>query len=93
MRDCATPRPSPAAAVTANDVNRPTRVAPSAGITATVSASGSSWVIGEASTPTAPAAMLPSTQLTIPSRSGDRPASTAPRSFSAAATIARPKRL
>ncbi len=91
---CAAAIPNAAATVTPNDVRPPTSAAPSAGTMSSVIVVGSiDALIVAARIPTAAASTAEIIQLTAASRSGERPIKTAPFSSSAAARVARPKRV
>ena len=88
------PRRKAAAMVRPNDENPPTRAAVRAGTTSAGRIRGSMFELIEATKmPSRPVIVVASTQLIAASRSGEKPSTTAPRSFSAAARVASPKRV
>ncbi len=91
--DWTMPRARAAATVAPNDSSRPTRAAARAGTTSRVVVTGSSPVMGATRIPPRPARTLASTQLTAARRSGDQPSRATPVVSSAAARLARPKRV
>ena len=84
---------SAAATVTPNDVNRPMRPAASAGMMSRVNPVGVRSVSGATRIPPMAARSVASTQQTPAWKSGEYPSNVAPRSFSAAARVANPKRV
>ena len=87
------PMPRPAAAVRPNERKPPSRAAASAGTISRLVVAGLMLAIGAMRITAAPASIVASIQLTAARRLGDRPMRTAPFSLSAAARVARPKRL
>ena len=84
---------SAAATVTPILVKLPTSAAASAATMNSAYASGMSGTMGAISTPPTPAITVLSAQFTSAMRCGDRPVTNAPFSDSAAARVARPKRV
>ena len=77
-----------------NDEKPPTRAAVRAGTTRAGRIRGSMFELIDATKiPSRPVIVVASTQLIAASRSGEKPSTTAPRSFSAAALVANPKRV
>ena len=87
------PIPRPAATVMPNEVKPPSSAAPRAGTMRSGTLIGSSVVIGETMIPNRPTMTVASTQLAPARKSGEKPRTMAPFSFSAAARVARPNRV
>ncbi len=90
---CSMPMPSPASVVSVNERNPPSRAAARAGMISRLVVPGSRPEIGAMRITAAPASIAAIIQLMAASRSGEWPSSTAPFSLSAAARVARPKRV
>ena len=91
--DWSIPSASPAAAATPKDWNRATSATPSAGTMNSVYDVGSTVETGAIRIPAMPASIVASIQLPAPMRFADSPIRDAPRSFSALARVASPKRV
>ena len=87
------PSTSPASAVTANDSKRPTSATPSAGTISSVYEIGSSVESGAIRMPASAASSVAMIQFCVAIRVAEMPIRAAPRLFSAAARVARPKRV
>ncbi len=86
--------PNAAAVVTQKELNRPRSAAASAGTISSVTVKGSMKLLTEAARmPKAPVRTVDRIQLVPASRSGENPMSIAAFWFSAAARVARPKRM
>ena len=83
----------PAAIAGASREKLPTTAAASAGTMNSVYDTGTSGTIGAMRMPESPATTQESAQLTPATRSGESPVSSAPRSVSATALVARPNRV
>ena len=94
IQDESIPIPRPASIVTMNELNRPRSDAARAGTISRVIVIGSSdWLMAAARMPNMPASTVEATQFTPARKSGEYPRTIAPFSFSAAARVARPKRV
>ena len=88
------PSTNAASVVRPNDVKLPTSAAVSAGTISAGSTIGSIVELTDATKmPSIPVITVDSTQLVPARKSGEKPRTTAPFSFSAAARVARPKRV
>ena len=93
ISDWAMPMARPAAVVSPNERNPPSRAAARAGTINRLVVPGSSPAMGAMKITAAPASIEAIIQLMAASRTGECPSSTAPFSLSAAARVARPKRV
>jgi hypothetical protein len=85
--------PTPAATVRPKELKLANNAAPRAGTMRSGNVIVSRLVIGEARMPSRPAITVERTQLAPARKSGEKPNTIAPFSFSAAARVARPKRV